>query len=114
MAKKRLKYKNYWNWKKTYWSWSDNYFTTPEFNTLAASVFNATLALADLVRKMYFDAKLLSVNKKITANKTKQLLVENELKKLKIFDWSYFIGKRHFEEDSTKKLFNISVKVQSF
>ena len=51
---------------------------------------------------MYFDAKLLSVNKKITANKTKQLLVKNELKKLKIFDSSYFIGKRHFEEDGTQ------------
>ena len=27
------------------------------------------------------------------------LLVENELKKLKIFDSSYFIGKSYFEED---------------
>ena len=114
MAKKRLKYKNYWNWKKTYWSWSDNYFTTPEFNTLAASVFNATLALADLVRKMYFDAKLLSVNKKITANKTKQLLVKNELKKLKIFDSSYFIGKRHFEEDGTQNYLIFQWKYRVF
>ena len=43
-----------------------------------------------------------SLNRKITANKTKNLLVENELKKLKTFDSSYFIGKSHFEEDGTQ------------
>ena len=30
------------------------------------------------------------------------MLVENELKKLKTFDSSYFIGKSHFEEDGTQ------------
>ena len=39
------------------------------------------------------------LNRKITQNKTKHLLVENEFKKLKIFDSSYFIGKSHFEDD---------------
>ena len=34
--------------------------------------------------------------------KTKHLLTENELKKLKTFDSSYFIGKSHFEEDGTQ------------
>ena len=52
--------------------------------------------------KTDFDAKLSSLNRKITANKTKHLLVENELKKLKTFDSSYFIGKSHFEEDGTQ------------
>ena len=42
------------------------------------------------------------LNKRVTANKTKHLLVENELKKLKTFDLSYFIGKNHFEEDGTQ------------
>ena len=49
-----------------------------------------------------FDAKLSSLNRKITANKTKHLLVENEFKKLKTFDSSYFRGKSHFEEDGTQ------------
>ena len=49
-----------------------------------------------------FDAKLSSLNRKISANKSKNLLVENDLKKLKTFDSSYFIGKSHFEEDSTQ------------
>ena len=30
------------------------------------------------------------------------MLVENELKKLKTFDSSYFIGKIHFEQDGTQ------------
>ena len=49
-----------------------------------------------------FDAKLSSLNRKITENKTKPLLVENELKKLKTSDSSYFRGKSHFDEDVTQ------------
>ena len=60
----------------------DKYITTPEFNTLAADVFNARLAQANLITKTDFDAKLSSLNRKITASKTKNLLVENEFKKL--------------------------------
>ena len=52
--------------------------------------------------KTDFDAKFLSFNKKITENKTKRLLVQNELNKLKTFDSSYFIGKSHFEEDGAQ------------
>ena len=52
--------------------------------------------------KTDFDAKLSNRNKKVTKNKTKHLLVKNELKKLKTFDLSYFIGKSHFAEDSTR------------
>ena len=40
-----------------------------------------------------------SLNRKITANKTKYLLVENDLKKPRTFDSDYFRGKSHFEED---------------
>ena len=80
----------------------DKYITTPEFNTLVADVFNARLSGANLVTKTDFDAKLSSLNRKITQNKTKHLLVENELNKLKTFDSSYFIGKSHFEEDGTQ------------
>ena len=72
----------------------DKYITTPEFNTLAADVFNARLAQANLITKTDFDAKLSSLNTKIMSNKSKHLLVENELKKLK----SYFLEKSHFED----------------
>ena len=49
-----------------------------------------------------FDAKLSSLNRKITQNKAKHVLVENKLNKLKTFDSGYFIGKSHFEEDGVQ------------
>ena len=57
------------------------------------------LAQANLIAKTDFDAKLLSLHRKITQNKSKQLLVKNELNKLKSFDSNYFIGRSHFDED---------------
>ena len=39
---------------------------------------------------------------RVTSNKTKYLLAENELKKLKTLDASYFKEKIHFEEDGTQ------------
>ena len=92
----------------------DKYITTPEFNTLAASVFNARLAQANLITKTDFDAKLSSLNRKITSNKSKHLLVENELKKLKTFDSSYFISKSHFEEDGTQNYLVFQPKYRYF
>ena len=56
----------------------DKYIDTPEFNKLAADIFNERLSQANLITKTNFDAKLSSLNKKITQNKTKHLLVENE------------------------------------
>ena len=52
-----------------------------------------------MITKTDFDSKLSSLNRKSTANKSKNFVVENELKKLKTFDSSCFIGKSHFEED---------------
>ena len=80
----------------------DKYITTLEFNSLAANVFNARLVQANLITKTDFDIKLSSLNRKITANKSKKLLVENELKKLKTFDSSYFIDQSHCEEDGSQ------------
>ena len=80
----------------------DKYIDTQEFNKLAADVFNARLAQANLITKTNFDAKLSNLNRKITKNKTDHLLVQNEFKKLKTFDLSYFIGKSHFKEDGVQ------------
>ena len=55
----------------------DKYITTSEFNTLADHAFNARLAPANLVTKTDIDAKRSSLNRKITVNKSKHLLVEN-------------------------------------
>ena len=61
----------------------DIYVTTLELHTLAARVFNARLEQAKLILKTDFGAKLQSLSKRITSNKTKHLLVENEIKKTK-------------------------------
>ena len=80
----------------------DKHIDTQEFNKLTADVFNARIAQANLITKTEFNAKLSNLNRNITANKSKHLLVENELKKLKTFDSSSFIGKSHFEEDGVQ------------
>ena len=69
---------------------------------MAGSIFNTRLAQANVITKTDFDAKLSGLNKKITANKIKHLLVENELKKLEKFYAAYFRGKNYFEEDGTQ------------
>ena len=71
----------------------DKYITTSEYNNLAAGVFTARLAQANLLTKTDFDDKVRSLNQKINSNKTKHLPVENEFKKLKRFCLSYFRGK---------------------
>ena len=55
-----------------------------------------------MITKAEFDAKLSRINREITKNKTENLLVKNELNKLKAFDSSYSIGKSNFEEDGTQ------------
>ena len=45
---------------------------------------------------------MLNLNRKITQNKAKRLLVESNLNKLESFDSSYFIDKSHFEGDGTQ------------
>ena len=69
----------------------DKYITTPEFNKLTAENFAARLVQANLVTKTDFDNNLSSLNNKITPNKTKHLIIENEFKKLNVwfntFSW---------------------------
>ena len=48
---------------------------------MSASVFNARLAAqTDLIRKPENDFKLKGISDRVTLNKSKHLLVENELK----------------------------------
>ena len=42
------------------------------------------------------------INRKITENKTENVLVKNKLNNLKTLDSIYFIDKRYFEEDGTQ------------
>ena len=63
----------------------DKYITSSEFNKLTTENFAARLAQGNLVTNTDFDTKLISFNEKINSNKTKNLFVENELKKPKSF-----------------------------
>ena len=54
---------------------------------MAADIFKARLAAQkNLIRKPDFDLELRVISDRVTKNKTKYLLVENELKKLQKFD----------------------------
>ena len=71
----------------------DKYITNPEFNKLISEKFETRLAQVNCVTKTDFDDKLINLNKKINSNKTKHLIVENELKKLETFNQSIFVVK---------------------
>ena len=84
----------------------DKYVATSEFNTLATNVFNARLAQVNLITKTDFDAKLSSLNRKITANKTKHILNDNDL--------SYYRGKQYFDEGSGKQNYLVFLPVGKY
>ena len=63
------------------------------------AVENKILDVTSLVTKTDFDTKLKAVSDRVTKNKSKDLLLDNELKKLKTFDTDYFVGRSYFEGD---------------
>ena len=84
----------------------DKYVATSEFNTSAANVFNTRLAQKYLVTKTDFDAKLSSLDRKITANKTKHFLNDNDL--------SYYCGKQYFDEGSGKQNYLVFLPIKKY
>ena len=84
----------------------DKYVATSEFNTLAANVFNARLAKANLITKTDFDAKLSSLTRKITANKTKHFLNDNDL--------ICYRGKQDFDEGSGKQNYLVFLPMRKY
>ena len=73
---------------------SNKYVNAHEFNTLTVQNAATRLArwniaskndIAALVKKTDFNNKLKNLNKKITSNKTKHVLVKNEFKKWQTF-----------------------------
>ena len=61
----------------------DKYIDTQEFNKLAADVFNARLAKANLVAKTFFDNTVSSLHTKIEANKSLGALLQRTRKGLR-------------------------------
>ena len=58
--------------------------------------------IATLLKKTEFDNKLKHLNKKVTSNKSKNVLVENELKKIQTFDSNLFVGQSYFFNDEAQ------------
>ena len=83
----------------------DKYVATSEFNTLAANVFNARLAQANLITKTDFDAKLI------------EKLIE-KLQQIKHFlndnDLSYYRGKQYFDEGSGKQNYLVFLPLRKY
>ena len=78
----------------------------PSITVLATSsaltaVENKIPDVSSLVTMTDFDVKLKAISDKVTKNKSRHLLVENELNKLKTFDAAYFRGKNYFEDRGT-------------
>ena len=84
----------------------DKYIATSEFNTLAVNIFNVRLAQTNLITKTHFDGKLSSLNRKITANKTKHFLNDNDL--------SYYCGKQYFDEGSGKQNYLVFLPINKY
>ena len=73
-----------------------------DFTTKVTEIEGKMPNASNLVKKTDFNTRLKKISDRVTKNKAKHLLVENELKKLQKFDSAYFRGKSHFEEDGTQ------------
>ena len=69
-------------------------------NSSLTAVENKIPDITSLVTKTDFDAKLKAISDRVTKNKSKDLLLDNELKKLKTFEVDYFEEKNYFERDN--------------
>ena len=70
----------------------DKHVTTTTLNALSTI----------LVAKTKFNAELKKVSDRVTSNKTKDLLLENKIKKLEKFDAANFRGKNYFDNYGTQ------------
>ena len=76
----------------------------PDVSSLATTsaltaVENKIPDVTSLVTKTDFHTKLKAASDRLTKNKSKDLLFDTELKKLKTFDTDYFVGRNYFEGD---------------
>ena len=82
-----------------------------DFNTKVIEIEGKISNDTNLVKKTYLDTKLKKISDRVTKNNSKHLLVENEIKKLKEFDLSYFRGENYFGDNNINYLvFEVSLK----
>ena len=84
-------------------------------NSALTTFENKIPDVTNLVTKTDFNAKLKDISDRVTKNKSKDLLLDNELKKLKTFDVDYFWGRNYFEGgDGTQNILVFQVKGEYF
>ena len=86
-----------------------------DFNTKVTEIEGKISNYTNLVKKTDLDTKLKKISDRVTKNKSKHLLVENDIKKLKEFDLSYFRGENYFGDNNINYLvFEVSLKYLNF
>ena len=68
-----------------------------DFNTKFTEIEGKIPDVSNLVKNTDFDTRLKKISDRVTKNKCKNLLIENELKKLEKSDSAYFRGKNFFD-----------------
>ena len=92
-----------------------NLVTKTNFNTKITEIEGKIPDISSLITKADFDFKLKKISDQVTSNKSKHLFVENELKKFKKLDLSYFWGENYFEgNDGTQNTLVFQVKDKYF
>ena len=80
---------------------------------LAQANLSSKIDIGNFVKKTDFDDKLKKLSQKVTSNKTKHVLAENELDELSekvnllsTKDYSFFVGRLYFtSDDGSQKFF---------
>ena len=78
--------------------------TKTNFNTKITDIEGKIPDISSLITKTDFNAKLKAITDRVTKNIFKHLLIENELKKLKKNDLSYFTGRNYFGDHNINYL----------
>ena len=86
-----------------------------EFNTKVIEIEGKISDASNLVKKTDLDTRFKKISNGVTKNKSKDLLVENEIKQLKQLDLSYFRGENYFGNNNINYLvFEVSLKYLNF
>ena len=83
-------------------------------NSVLTAVENKMPDVTSLVTKTDFDTELKKICDRVNSNKSKHLLVENELKKLEKSDAVYFRGKNYFDGNDGKQNYLVFQHVKRY
>ena len=90
-------------------------FKKTDFHIKVTEIEGKISDASNLVKKTDLDTKLKKISDRVTKNKSKHLLVENEINKLNEFDLIYFRTENYFGHNNINYLvFELSLKYLNF